>query len=608
MFIFIRHLPLKFLLTSLIILLVFSCQVFAQPYTDNDHSSSLYVPGEVLIKFVEDIGQKVSRQNMILSFHNRKAKRNFPLVSAALVSTQKDESVQQAIRRLMDLDEVTYAEPNYKRFALASVPNDPRFASQWAHQNIHSTQAWSLETGDSSVVIAVADTGIAYKHEDIQNNMWNGLGKNFIQGTDDPLDTDGHGTYISGIIGAVGNNARGITGMNWNISLMALKFIDANNGGTVADEIQAIEYAVQRKVKIFNMSYGSYQSSVIERDAMAAAPQILFIASAGNESLNNDLAPLYPASYDLPNLISVAASTQSSSLASFSNYGPNTVHVAAPGVSILTTALFNEYVALSGTSMSTAYVSGLAGLVLAKLPHINTAQLKDRILLSADQLSELEGKSITGGKVNALHALTQTITGPEIFRINPNKGPTGSKVTILGANLKNTLGTVLFNNELEAPVLSWRNDKIVCEVPSEATSGSIQVVTSSGISNSLPFEITLFPAGLKQSFPIASTLVEYNQFIVLSNMFDHSITVNVQASGFFGEQILKIINLNAFEKRILPIQSLTINDNLMVIHLQSTDFFGASMFTFTTRKDQIKPIYAIPWGPESFMQLPPITR
>ncbi len=476
------------LLLCLSMILPFLSAVQAQAEQVSTPQIADYVPDQVLIQFKSGLGRDAASQKKILSAHGLKAMKHLPLASAALLPTLKGESVQEAMLRLLQLDAVRYAEPNYKRHLLETVPNDPYFSQQWAHQNIQSTTAWTIESGHPDVLIAVADSGIDYTHEDILDNMCSNPGQSFVGPSNNPMDYQGHGTHVAGIIGAVGNNGLGVTGVNWNVSLMALKFISMT-GGSVADEVQAIEYAVQNGVRVFNMSYGSSYPSEIEKDAIAAAQDILFIAAAGNNSQDNDLYPQFPANHDLMNIISVAATDSSDQLASFSNYGPYTVDVAAPGSNIFSTLPIDGYGSYSGTSMAAPFVSGLAGLLLAHDPGLTPAQLKDRILCSADKIPELEGQILTQGRINTHQALTETVAGPEIFAINPDRAQAGAQITILGANFQDTAGQVYFAENTTARIISWRNDKIVCEVPDSAQSGDVQVVTAQGASNELHFEL-----------------------------------------------------------------------------------------------------------------------
>ncbi|MCC6327024.1 MAG: S8 family serine peptidase [Acidobacteria bacterium] len=322
-----------------------------------------------------------------------------------------------------------------------NIPNDPHFGEQWALNNIgqdggkagadlSALQAWAKTKGSREVVVAVLDTGVDYNHLDLVSNMWvrpdnvpqyvdAELGTyNDIQGYDadsnvaDPMDDNGHGTHCAGIIGAEGNNGEGIAGINWNVQVMPLKFLGRGGFGSTKDAIEAINYAIDRKQKGVNLrvisaSWGSTQNSKALEDAIRAAGEngILFVAAAGNNSTDNDKRPHYPSNYDLPNVISVAALDRTDSLASFSNYGVKTVHVAAPGREIVSTWLGNAYREASGTSMATPYVSGVAALIVASDPNISVDKLRERVLKSVDKVDALNGKIASGGRINAAKAL-----------------------------------------------------------------------------------------------------------------------------------------------------------------------------------------------------------
>jgi subtilisin family serine protease len=321
------------------------------------------------------------------------------------------------------------------------MPNDPLFMDQWAHKNfgqdggkadadISSLKAWETQKGSSDVVVAVLDTGVDFTHVDLKDNMWirpanipaytdaelgtyNDL--NGFNGTDaiaDPMDDNGHGTHCAGIIGAEGDNGEGIAGVNWHVKIMPLKFLGRGGFGSVDDAIEAINYAIDRKkngvnIRIISASWGSTQRSQALEDVIRAAGDagILFIAAAGNDSSDNDTRPHYPSNYDLPNVISVAATDRNDQLASFSNFGVKTVHVAAPGKDIPSTWLNDAYREASGTSMATPEVSGVAALVVANEPNISMKDLKARILRSVDKIASLKDKVASGGRINAAKAL-----------------------------------------------------------------------------------------------------------------------------------------------------------------------------------------------------------
>ncbi len=299
-----------------------------------------------------------------------------------------------------------------------------------ADADLKALLAWEKTKGSSDVVVAVLDTGVDYTHPDLVANMWT-RPANVLQYTDaelgtfndlhgfngtdnqsDPMDDNGHGTHCSGIIGAEGDNSEGIAGINWNVSIMPLKFMGRGGFGTTKDAIEAINYAIDRKrngvnVRVISASWGSTAYSKALEDVIRAAGEegILFVAAAGNDGTSNDKGPHYPSNYDLPNVISVAALDRSDKLASFSNFGVKTVHIAAPGREIVSTWLNDDYREASGTSMATPYVSGVAALILANDPTISVEKLREKLLKSVDKIDSLNGKIETGGRINAAKAL-----------------------------------------------------------------------------------------------------------------------------------------------------------------------------------------------------------
>ena len=358
------------------------------------------------------------------------------------------------------LPEVEYAEPNYEINLeeeasgplVPILPRDPQFNDQWALANsgqrggkegadISATLAWATTTGSENLVVAVLDTGVDYSHEDLSKNMWTRpdslapyqdsdlgviddlTGFNAIDNASDPMDDNGHGTHCAGIIGAEGENDLGIAGVNWKVKIMPLKFMNAGGSGTTKDAIEAINYVINRKkagvnVRIVSASWGSTQKSRALEAVIRKAYEndILFVAAAGNSSTNNDRRPHFPSNYNVPNVISVAALDRNDQLASFSNFGANTVSIAAPGVDILSTWLGNAYEEKSGTSMATPVVSGVAALIVSENPRISVDDLKKRILDSTDPIVALKGKTVTGGRINAAKAI-EVKTIPQITQI-----------------------------------------------------------------------------------------------------------------------------------------------------------------------------------------------
>src|SRR5439155_11909644 len=238
-------------------------------------------------------------------------------------------------------------------------------------------------------------------------------GFNAILKTCNPLDDNGHGTHVSGTIGAVGNNNLGVVGVNWTASIMASKAFDASGNGTLSDAIDAIEFVIQAaaatgaNVRVLSNSWsgGGFSQALLDEINKADAHNMLFVAAAGNAGANNDVSPQYPASYTAPNVIAVAATKNTDSLWSFSNYGPTSVHLAAPGVNILSTWPGNTYQYLSGTSMAVPHVSGAAALVLSRCGGLDTAGLKANLLSDVDAIPSLAGKVATGGRLNVNNAI-----------------------------------------------------------------------------------------------------------------------------------------------------------------------------------------------------------
>jgi serine protease len=336
--------------------------------------------------------------------------------------------VEQAVAVLSALPSVVYAEPDYIVYAVDTTPNDPSFASLWGMTNIKAPAAWSTFTGSSSFVVADIDTGLDYNHPDIVANVWTNPGEiagdgidndgngyvddirgwDFAYGDNNPSDVAGHGTHTAGTIGAVGNNGVGVVGVNWNVKIMPLKFLDDTGSGYTSNAISALNYAVSKGVKVSNNSWGGggYSTSLYNAINAARAQGHLFIAAAGNGGAdqvgdNNDTTAYYPSGYNLDNIISVAAISSTDARASFSNYGATTVDLGAPGVSILSTTPNNTYSYYSGTSMATPHVCGVAALLYALHPDWTYAQVRDRIFSTVRAVSSMSGKTVTGGVLNA---------------------------------------------------------------------------------------------------------------------------------------------------------------------------------------------------------------
>ena len=350
-----------------------------------------------------------------------------------------------------------YLEYDYVGF-VDFMPNDPSFDEQWGMHNtgqnggtadadIDAVEAWDITTGNSSIVIGVIDTGIDYQHPDLSANSWtnqaelngtagvdddgNGYiddikGWNFYSNNNNPLDDHGHGTHVAGIIGAIGNNAFGVAGVAWQVQIVAIKWIGASGSGTASGAIGAVDYSNSiPNIVLTNNSWrlsGSTQALKDEIDE-ALSKDILFIAAAGNSGLDNDISPTYPASISSDNIISVAATDRNDQLASFSNYGLTTVDLGAPGVSIYSTFPGATFASFNGTSMAAPHVAGACVLVKSINPSYNYSQIKSKILDRGDKIPALDGKVLTGKRLNV---------NQSIQIIPPTDMPIGGIISFFG--------------------------------------------------------------------------------------------------------------------------------------------------------------------------------
>ncbi len=429
---------LAFILISLVILLS-SYPTRVNAVEGQPNMSELTAEG-IILRFNASVNNS-TRQQVLRSAGCSEAKRYRLVPGLTLVNVQPGTSTDTALINLRNNSAVLYAEAN-TIVSAAAIPNDPRFSALYGLNNnaqtggtddadIDAPEAWDTQTG-TNIIIAVIDSGLDYNHEDIVGNVWSNPGEiannridddnngyiddirgwDFANNDNNPFDDNDHGTHVSGTIAAVGNNGIGVTGVNWTAQIMPLKFLNARGSGSIADAISALDYAVMMGARISNNSWGGGAFSQAMFDAIAAAQNSghLFVAAAGNDGINTDVTPAYPASYNLNNIISVAATDDDDALASFSNFGRNTVDLAAPGVSILSTTPGNTYSSFSGTSMATPHVAGAAALVLAEDPTLNVVALKAALLDSVNLITALTGISVTGGRLNASNALAGLVS------------------------------------------------------------------------------------------------------------------------------------------------------------------------------------------------------
>lgn len=332
---------------------------------------------------------------------------HFPQLAVATLASDID--IDKALAEYQNMPGVKAVELDYK-VSKAIIPNDPSFAQQWhlgAGKGINASAAWDQTTGSDELVVAVIDTGVDYLHADLAGNIWQNPGEIAGDGIDndnngyiddinginpaddtvDPMDEDGHGTVIAGIISASTDNNIGVAGINWNVKILPCRFMDVNGDGFISDAIACLDYILDLKLNhninivASNNSWGAAIDSVALYNAIAAHNDagMLFVASAGND---NSQAKFYPAAFDLPNVISVTAHDEQGNKADFANYGRDWVSLSAPGVDIVSTGLDNSYVSASGTSMAAPMVAAVAALAKAAEPALTMQQLRGRLLVS----------------------------------------------------------------------------------------------------------------------------------------------------------------------------------------------------------------------------------
>ncbi len=329
------------------------------------------------------------------------------------------ENVVKNINNLMKRKDVLYADPILKGGSWFDVPNDTNLSQQWALSKIDAYGAWSITTGSSSVTVGLIDSGIRNTHEDLFNNVT--VGGYASENQNANLDTVNHGTKTAGIIGAVGNNGIGISGVCWNVNILSLKACIGANNESPQLVIKAIEYARTNDIKLLNFSGGFYDWEITETEIQELTDAIasytgLIVVAAGNgkdeqgksiPGTNNDVKKVYPQSLDLQNVLVVGATDSNDNIASISNYGITTVDLFAPGVSIYTTsaASNSDYGSWSGTSMAAPFVTGVAALLLSMEPNLTAAQLKARIMQNVDAVPALSNLCVSGGRLNAKKAV-----------------------------------------------------------------------------------------------------------------------------------------------------------------------------------------------------------
>lgn len=420
----------------------------------NQGANGEYVPNEMLVKFKK--GTSENARARVVGLLNASIKEHIHTAAMkrfgddqGVLLLKINENALDGISKAKSFGEIEYAEPNWVYYHDATS-NDPRFTngSLWGMYGASTSpanqfgsgaaSAWALgKTGSSEVYIGIIDEGYMHTHEDLADNVGVNPGEIAGNGFDDDgngfvddvygWDFDGnnntvfdgvgddHGTHVAGTIGGVGGNSKGVAGVVWTVKMLNAKFL-GSRGGTTANAIKAVDYFTGLKSKGINIiatnnSWGGGGFSQTLQDAIGRAniAEILFIAAAGNSTLNCENSSCYPAEYPNSNVISVASITSTGSISSFSNYGNNTVDIGAPGSSIWSTVpvqdkktrlIVSGYASYSGTSMATPHVTGAAALYASLNPGATASQIKSAILDKAKATSSLNGKTATGGRLD----------------------------------------------------------------------------------------------------------------------------------------------------------------------------------------------------------------
>ena len=465
-----------------------------------------HAPGELIVKFKQGVPKHLKdKVSEILKKGSSKNRYGINQQESLVVLNFKNEVSKNrsgasdllAIAKEIDaLDIVEYVEANNLISINNMKPSDPSYENLWAMEKVEAEKAWEISTGSRDVLVAVIDSGIDYKHEDLKSNIWTNPGESgydqwgfdkrfngrdddhngyvddwrgwdFQDNDNDPMDENFHGTHVAGTIAASANNGTGVSGMAWYASLVGIRWIDDKGYGRTSNAIKAVNYASKIGVHIANNSWGIGSYSRALEEAINES-HFLFVASAGNDSEDSDATPHYPSSYSDSKILSVGSSDSLDALSSFSNYGLYSIDVIAPGSSIYSTEPNDRYGYRSGTSMAAPLVTGIAVLIKAQYPYFTAIDIKNKIIENAEFVSKLT-KYSTYGRVNAFKTLggndkprchfnyLYVNSNPEVGVYNP--------FCVMKYEAKYSYGNVATSKDDSSPWtnVSWYNARQACK-------------------------------------------------------------------------------------------------------------------------------------------------
>ncbi len=588
--------------------------------------SAQYVPNQVLVG-VDRVTLNSDTGAQLATVIEGTEVRPLGNYGVFLLNLPAGVTVPQAIDQLKGQPGVRYAEPNWIG-EWNNTPNDPDYSLMWGMENTgqlvngvsgrpdadtDANQAWDQTTGSSSVLVAICDSGTDYKHPDLAANVYvnsgeiagNGIdddnngyvddvnGYDFADGDADPMDFVGHGTHVSGTVGAVGNNGIGTAGMNWNVSILPCKIGSDLGGPVTSAAIEAINYAVSMGAVVSNHSYTVNQTQALE-DAIinARANNHIVVVAAGNSSSNNDFNPVYPASYPEDNIVVAAATDQNDALAGFSNRGFNSVDIGAPGVNIWSTtptagsAFYGpNYDFSDGTSMASPMVTGAIAMLRSVSPSASYQTIIQALYSGADRLPALFGRVSSGARLNvygALQQLKSVSMSISKTQIAENDGPNAATVTIRKV-------TAPFNQAVTVTLLI-----------SDGTEAS------SGGKVSLPVTIPAFQRQVTVPIDaIDDTLLDGTQQVVISVDYLGSEQDRVTLDVLDHETISVLATPD------IVFEDAGANAGTLTITRSNTDIFSPdriiavnNTLRFFDRTGQLKSIVTVPWpaGPRPATQ------